>query len=54
MNPKYDPKNLFLKRYDYGVSSENEKESTDKKESTNKKNNLLIKNDLQIYLTYHH
>ena len=46
MNPKYDPKNLFLKGYDYGVSSENEKESTDKKESTNKKNNLLIKSDL--------
>ena len=46
MNPKYDPKNLFLKRYDYGVSSENEKEYTDKKEKKKKKNNLLIKNDL--------
>ena len=29
MNPKYDPKNLFLKGYNYGVPSENEKKSTD-------------------------
>ena len=30
---KYDPKNLFIDAYDYGVWSENEEESTDKEES---------------------
>ena len=31
MDRKYDPKKLFLKRDDYGLWSENEKQSTDKK-----------------------
>ena len=30
---KYDPKDLFLDRYDYSVWSENEEEPTDKEEA---------------------
>ena len=35
-----DPKNFFLKRYDYSVWSENRKESTDENELTDKEKSV--------------
>ena len=38
MDPKYDPKNLFLEEYDYSVWSENEKNRLTKKNVLIRKN----------------
>ena len=45
---RMDPKNFFLKRYDYSVWSENRKESTDENELTDKEKSVDLSDMLPL------
>ena len=48
MDPKYDLKKVFLKKYDYSVWSENEVGSTAKKESVALSNMPQLESDEEV------
>ena len=48
IDPKYDPKNLFLEGYDYSVWSENEEELSDQKELADKEETVDLSDVLPL------